>query len=51
MYEIIITTKNGVFTEYIEDIKDFAEVMSKYWEIYISVNLKKTENISRKLKQ
>ena len=49
MYEVIIKTKSGPVTEYIEDIKDLAELMLKYWDTYISVSLKKIETKNRKL--
>jgi hypothetical protein len=49
MYEVIITTKNGIVTETIEDIRELSNLIEKYWDIYISVNLKRIEVKNRKL--
>jgi len=49
MYEVIITTKNGPYTEIIEDIKEIENIMIKYWDIYISISLKQVKTQNRVL--
>ena len=51
MYEVIIITTKGPFTEIIDDIKALGDIINKYWDTYISMSVKKIKQQSRELKR
>lgn len=51
MYEVTIMTTKGPFIEVIEDITMLGDIINKYWDIYISMNMKKIKQQSRELKK
>lgn len=49
-YEVVIKTTNGLIRTEINDLKELEDLLIKYYEVYISVNVNNKEQVKKKVR-